>query len=218
MGSRSGFDWSAATSFMSVNVCRYDAVSVFSSDRAGSKEYRSPAGPFNSHSGAQRPKASTVVTDDAVACGLGSLHPKPLFLISPLSCFAVTALQISIFSTPLHVITVQLHGGVCRALLLFHLLHALQRFLVIWIQAKRKQNISVFIKSAGIHKKNNNCLSTLMQCCTDPWLLDNHLQPPGNLPAFCAAHSHFDWQGRSVREQSPLHASVLGLYQKKRQQ
>ena len=50
--------------------------------------------------------------------------PKPLLLIGPLRRFAVAALKISVLATALHVVAVQLHRGVCGALLLFHLLHA----------------------------------------------------------------------------------------------
>lgn len=57
--------------------------------------------------------------------GRGSLHTEPLFLIGPLRCFTVAALEISILSAALHVVAVQLHRGVCGTLLLLHLLHAL---------------------------------------------------------------------------------------------
>lgn len=49
---------------------------------------------------------------------------KPLFLIGPLRRLAVAALEIAILSAALHVVAIQLHRGVCGALLLLHLLHA----------------------------------------------------------------------------------------------
>lgn len=69
----------------------------------------------------------------------GSLHAEPLLLIGPLRRLAVTALQISLLPTALHIITVQLHRGVRGTLLLLHLLHALQRLLVIRIEASDEE-------------------------------------------------------------------------------
>lgn len=63
-------------------------------------------------------------TEHASLSEQGSLHAEPLFLISPLRRFTVTALQVSVLSAALHVVSIQLHRGICGTLLLLHLLHA----------------------------------------------------------------------------------------------
>lgn len=64
---------------------------------------------------------------------------EPLLLVGPLGRFAVAALQVPVLPAALHVVPVQLHGGVRGTLLLLHLLHPLQRLLVVGIQASGRE-------------------------------------------------------------------------------
>ena len=75
----------------------------------------------------------------AAGVRVGSLHAKPLLLVGPLSRLTVAALQVPLLAAALHVVAVQLHRGVRRALLLLHLLHALQGLLVVGIQAIHRE-------------------------------------------------------------------------------